>query len=806
MTAVNYDSILDQLRAAKFVGRGVDDVLQIGRFVRCKIDGDREHRGWYKLHDVVTDTGDHLLIGSYGIWRGNDQGATKFAIEKSAITAEQSKMLQARLRADRKAADQARADEARKAAGRAARAWAKCSEIGESDYLDRKAIVRNGCRFSPSGTLVIPMLDTAGIIHGLQIIRNRKDKRASRQLEKEYWPRGLSKKGHFFLMGVPTSIVLVAEGYATGATLHVATGLPVAVAFDAGNLQPVAEALHARYRTARILICADDDALAKCRECGARLILEHSQSACSACGKDHRCSNAGVTAASTAAVAVGGAFAVPVFSDEASRRAQFLERGIKQTDFNDLQHAPADGLIAVRDQIASRLTELGWDRSKARGPTAPVDGGKLTLRPIDSLDELIERFSLVYGQSGTVFDAIEHVLVSTSDMRDACLTRYVHRAWSEHPERKIVRAESVGFDPGEKDPTISCNLWAGWPTTPQSGGCTKLLDLLGYICSVEGNSQPMVDWVLKWLAYPIQHAGAKMKSALVAHGPQGTGKNLFFEAVMSIYGKYGRMIDQAAIEDKFNDWASARLFLIADEVVARSDLYHVKNKLKAFITGDWIRINPKNLAARDERNHVNLVFLSNESMPVVIEEDDRRHAVIYTPPPLPKAMYLDIARELEAGGVAALHHHLLHLDLGDFNEHTPPPMSDAKLTLIELARDSTSRFLFEISDGDIPGIKAMPALSVDVYSVYRTWCSRNGHRAAPLPKLLNVLHRKHCIKIERKRYVDKFGKQHGPHSIIMLGNLSETASPPGESEPVWLGKSIAAFANQLDDMTARAAA
>lgn len=33
--------------------------------------------------------------------------------------------------------------------------------------------------------------------------------------------------------------------------------------------------------------------------------------------------------------------------------------------------------------------------------------------------------------------------------------------------------------------------------------------------------------------------------------------------------------------------------MIADEVVARQELYHVKNKLKSFVTGEWIRINPK---------------------------------------------------------------------------------------------------------------------------------------------------------------------------------------------------------------------
>ena len=49
------------------------------------------------------------------------------------------------------------------------------------------------------------------------------------------------------------------------------------------------------------------------------------------------------------------------------------------------------------------------------------------------------------------------------------------------------------------------------------------------------------------------------------------------------------------------------------------------------VMGEQIRINPKNMAAYWEANHVNMVFLSNEAMPVVLEDDDRRHAVIWTP-------------------------------------------------------------------------------------------------------------------------------------------------------------------------------
>ena len=76
---------------------------------------------------------------------------------------------------------------------------------------------------------------------GLQLIRG-KDR--GNKLEKQYWPKGLNKQGHYHLIGgTPRDILLIAEGYATAATLHAATNHPIAVAFDAGNLQPVATAL-----------------------------------------------------------------------------------------------------------------------------------------------------------------------------------------------------------------------------------------------------------------------------------------------------------------------------------------------------------------------------------------------------------------------------------------------------------------------------------------------------------------------------------------------------------------------------------
>jgi putative DNA primase/helicase len=402
-----------------------------------------------------------------------------------------------------------------------------------------------------------------------------------------------------------------------------------------------------------------------------------------------------------------------------------------------------------------------------------------------------------------VFDHQEHCLLPLSDMKDICMGRFIYREWADHPDRQIARMENVGFDPACADPGIHCNLWSGWPTTPAAGGCESLIDLLRYMCAGDSKAEALFQWVLRWLAYPIQHPGAKMQTTIVVHGPQGTGKNMFFESIMGIYGRYGRIIDQSAIEDKFNDWASRRLFLIADEVVARSDLYHVKNKLKSFITGEWIRINPKNMAAYDERNHVNMVFLSNEAMPVVLEQDDRRHAVIYTPEKLSADFYDGLKAELDRGGVAALHHQLLHLDLGDFGPASKPPMTDAKATLIEQSLDSPSRFVLAFEGGDIDGFprKGAPALltpclSQDFYELYGEWCRRQGLKALNQPKFMNMVDRKHHGRVERKR----IGNSGNPARVLHLPGGHEL--PAAQNEADWLRERVDIFKTASKDYKA----
>lgn len=798
--ASNYDDVLTQLRLAGLIV----DYIDIGRMRRCKIEGERERKGWYALHEVLTDDNRLLLVGTYGIWQGDDPNTTKIDLHKTRLSKDQQTALKSRVAEDKRRVDAQARKEQEKAARIAEAAWQKCNADGESEYLKRKGIRSYGLRFTDAGALAIPLLDGFGRIHGLQFILPADHPRYKKTgNDKWFWPANLAVKGNYFLIGTPVDVLLICEGYATAATLHEATGLPVAVAFNAGNLLPVAQALRKRYQQTSILICADDDYLVRCHaktkangnKCNTYNLVGSKECRVCAAYIDPKSGRAGTTSASAAALAVGGAWIAPIFS---------AERGVDNkgpTDFNDLHML--EGLHLVRLQVEDKLREHQWAAQKIADITNQAGAGS-PLKPLLNVPEAVERYALIYGAGGTMYDHQEYSLIPKSDVLDICVD-HAWREWKLHIDRQVVRLSEVGFDPTNLDQRIKCNLWGGWPTNPKKGQCDILLDLLRYLCSGEeaGGTEDNYNWVLKWLAYPIQHPGAKMRSALIFHGPQGAGKNLFFEAYAAIYGKYARVIGQVEIDDKFNDWASAMLFMIADEVVARQELFHIKNKIKALITGENIRINPKNVAAHDERNHVNIVFFSNERQPLVLEKDDRRLAVFWTPEKLHDNYYADVKAEISAGGIEALHDYLVNLELGDFNEHSKPPATKSKQDLIEINLDSVDRFMVEWLEGSLD-LPVVPCKSEHLYRAYQDFCKKNGvSRPRELNQLIGTIAKTRGWEKKRPLLYKTYqflGDTHQASMVLPPDELIESSKKrqPGIAAAEWLTSSYLDFLKALE--------
>ena len=119
----------------------------------------------------------------------------------------------------------------------------------EHPYLRRKQVLPYGLKQS-GDKLVIPLKDTNGKIWSLQYIYP--------DGIKQFHPGGRIK-GSFYTIGDIQDKVILCEGYATGASIYQATGLPVVVAFNVGNLEAVLLALRKKNPKLKIIIGADND-------------------------------------------------------------------------------------------------------------------------------------------------------------------------------------------------------------------------------------------------------------------------------------------------------------------------------------------------------------------------------------------------------------------------------------------------------------------------------------------------------------------------------------------------------------------
>lgn len=232
----------------------------------------------------------------------------------------------------RKAAERAAKEKAEEAArhkeaqAEAARIWKDARPVKEHPYLASKGITGAYGAKEYNGALVLPVRDKGGAPHSLQFIDEKGEKR---------FLTGGRKRGCYFAIGKPDGVLCIAEGFATAASIHEATGCAVAVAFDAGNLQPVAKALREKFPGLRLVLCADDDYRTE--------------------------GNPGITKATEAARAVGGLLAVPDFG---------ANRPEKATDFNDLhQHA---GKEAVKRCIEAAKQVQAEDKQETGKQSAPA--------------------------------------------------------------------------------------------------------------------------------------------------------------------------------------------------------------------------------------------------------------------------------------------------------------------------------------------------------------------------------------------------------------------------------------------------
>ena len=277
------------------IGHAPDAINQTGKIQRFSANGKRgDLAGWCVWYGMAGACG-NWRTGESHTWRSDRyQRLTK--AERQRID-RQIKQAEARRKRELEAGYQRIAEQAR------ADIQGFCPATADHPYLIEKRIEPHGALIDGRNVLIITMYYKGKIVSYQRIFPVRLPDGTNKRFLK-----GGRKKGCYHPIGNKgTGDLGICEGFATGASIHEATGDDVVVAFDAGNLLPVARAMRDKYPDRKIILWADDDYRRVDRN-------GHPE-------------NIGVIKATEAAQAINGYLAVPDFGEKRPEGA---------TDFNDL--------------------------------------------------------------------------------------------------------------------------------------------------------------------------------------------------------------------------------------------------------------------------------------------------------------------------------------------------------------------------------------------------------------------------------------------------------------------------------------
>lgn len=287
------------------INNGVENPPEITadeRIHRFSTDGRKSKKtGWY-----IAYSNPKTIV--YGDWREQDVKNIWRENGSTELTSEERHAIDKK----RKAAIAKDMERKARNAGRLERFFNRLPDCVAHAYLNTKQVKGYGLKEYHSNKrhlLIIPMRNTSREVVGLQMITNNGFKR---------YVKGSQSKKTYLGIGTPNGVIYIAEGYATGATIHAITGHAVAIAFSTGNLLEITSHFKKLMPESTIIVASDNDRWSKVNTVSGMV------------------DNPGVYYASKAAKLTGSDWRLP----------QFANLDGKPTDFNDLY--VREGEVAVQ--------------------------------------------------------------------------------------------------------------------------------------------------------------------------------------------------------------------------------------------------------------------------------------------------------------------------------------------------------------------------------------------------------------------------------------------------------------------------
>lgn len=264
------------------------------------------------------------------------------------------------------------------------------------------------------------------------------------------------------------------------------------------------------------------------------------------------------------------------------------------------------------------------------------------------------------------------------------------------------------------------------------------------------NNAELYEYILSWFSFIVQKPSAKTGVAIVITGDQGSGKNVFTNVLCKILGSYANP-NVNAIENivgKFNTSLENKKLIICNELTsADANKYLDSDRLKSVLTEDRVELNQKCIAIRSIENVCNLIFVSNNNVPVKIEEGDRRYVVTHTSSSkIGDHKYFD---SLLSGFTEEFYENLfryfMRRDITKWNNRILPE-TEAKDDIVEASRSSYEMF---ISSCKSEFMKEVGYQTTQAYLDYQNYAKKFGYISCSLKKFGSEMKR-YCDRIRKK--------------------------------------------------------
>ena len=244
------------------------------------------------------------------------------------------------------------------------------------------------------------------------------------------------------------------------------------------------------------------------------------------------------------------------------------------------------------------------------------------------------------------------------------------------------------------------NRWRDARPTPKAGDVSPWLAHVERMVPEEFEREHL----LNALAHKVQFPTHKINHAILMGGNHGSGKDtLFAPFFWAIGGEAKANCSLVKNEDLNSQWGYAlecEVMEIAELRQAEAkDRRALENTLKPIIAAppELLMVNRKGMHPYMALNRVFVIAFSNERVAISLPSEDRRWFVLWcAAPKLPEAQAVSLWNWYQhRGGFEAVAHYLHTRDVSAWNPSAPPPMTEAKLIMVEHGMSTAESFLVD---------------------------------------------------------------------------------------------------------------